>query len=396
MSRSENLRKAKQNKADEFYTQLTDIEKELSHYKDEFENKIVFCNCDDPFESNFFKYFALNFNFLKLKRLICTCYDDSPIAGEQLSLFDLSYEVKSSGPNHAYKIIINSVPDINKDGATDMADVETLIKTKENTLTLLKGDGDFRSPECIKLLKEADIVVTNPPFSLFREYIAQLMEYKKKFLIIGNINAVNNKDFFPLIKDNKVWIGYKFNGSPMMFRIPKRYEVSGTVTKTDEEGNQLVGVGGTCWFTNLDVQKRHERMILYKKYNSIEYPNYFNYDGIDVKNTNEIPSDYNGIMGVPISFLDKYNPEQFRIIGNGSTIEKKYIHTVTENKKTIQYIDKETNEVKWTFPYTVNERKIGNGLRIERDGKPAESPYSRLMIQIIEEDESDENSIEEN
>lgn len=396
MARSDNLRNAKKNKADEFYTQLTDIEKELSHYKSEFENKVVFCNCDDPYESNFFKYFALNFNYLKLKRLICTCYDESPITGEQLSLFDLGYEIKSSKPKHAYKIVINSVDDLNEDGAIDIVDVETLVKTKENTLSLLKGDGDFRSEECVKLLKESDIVVTNPPFSLFREYVSQLMEYNKKFLIIGNINAVNNKDFFPLIRDNKVWIGYKFNGSPMMFRIPKKYEVSGTVTKFDAEGNQLVGVGGTCWFTNLDVQKRHEKMILYKKYNSIDYPSYFNFDGIDVKNTNEIPCDYAGIMGVPISFLDKYNPKQFKIIGNGSTIEKKYIHTVTENKKTIQYIDKETKEVKWTFPYSVNERKIGNGLRIERNGEPAESPYSRLMIQIIEECGNNEDRIKKN
>ena len=392
MSRSKELREAKKNKADEFYTALADIEAELRYYKKEFENKVVFCNCDDPFESNFFKYFALNFNSLKLKKLICTCYDDSPIVGEQLSLFDLEYKVPIyKEGKHAYKIVINEVPDINNDGAIDLTDVETLVKCKENTLSVLKEDGDFRSKECIKLLKQADIVVTNPPFSLFREYVAQLYEYKKKFLIIGNVNAINNKDIFPLVMNNEIWMGISIHSGDREFRVPDYYPLNASGVRVDENGKKYIRVKGVRWFTNLDYKERHERMILYKKYNPEEYPKYFNYDAIDVSKTTDIPCDYKGEMGVPITFLDKYNPEQFKILGNGTTIEKKYIHTVTENKKTIQYIDRETGEVKWTFPYSVNERKIGNGLRIEREGKPAESPYSRIIIKNIELEEDEEN-----
>ena len=388
MSRSDELREAKKNKADEFYTALSDIESELKHYKHYFKDKVVFCNCDDPFESNFFKYFAMNFNFLGLKKLICTCYDNSPVSGEQLSLFDLNYDVKAHSSKHAYKIIITEVDDENGDGAIDLADVETLIKNKKNTLTLLKGDGDFRSKECIDLLKQSDIVVTNPPFSLFREYIGQLIEYKKKFLIIGNVNAINNRDIFPLVMNNEVWMGISIHSGDREFRVPNSYPLKASGCRIDENGNKYIRVKGVRWFTNLDYNERHEKMILYKKYNSDEFPNYFNFDAIDVSKTSDIPCDYDGLMGVPITFLDKYNPEQFKILGNGTTIEKKYLHTVTENKKTIQYIDKETGEVKWTFPYSVTERKIGNGLRIERNGKPAESPYSRVIIQKLDEEES--------
>lgn len=378
---NKDLMDAKAGKNDEFYTSAEDIEKEMKHYKEYFKDKIIFCNCDDPYESEFFKYFSKNFNYLGLKKLIATCYVSSPIIGTQLSLLDVKgIEIKGKTKKKPYKIEITEVPDLNNDGAVDLTDVQTLVKEKQNTLTLLKGDGDFRSEECIKLLKKADIVVTNPPFSLFREYVAQLVEYDKKFIIIGNINSANNKDLFPLIMKNKIWLGQSIHSGDREFRVPDSYPLNASGCRVDEKGNKYIRVKGVRWFTNLDYKQRHESIILYKHYNPEEYPSYFNYDGIDVNNVQDIPMDYEGIMGVPITFLDKYNPEQFEILGNGSQIEKKYIHTVTENKKTIQYIDKNTNEVKWTFPYSIKERKIGNGLRIERDGKPAESPYSRILI----------------
>lgn len=212
------------------------------------------------------------------------------------------------------------MPDLNNDGAIDLRDVEFLLKQKQ-IVKKLKGDGDFRSEECIELLKEADIVVTNPPFSLFREYVAQLIEYNKKFLIIGNVNAITYKEIFPLIKDNRIWIGYKFNGAPMLFRVPKNYPIRGSVVKTDANGNTLIGVGGTCWFTNMDIDKRHEEMLLYQKYSPELYPKYDNYDAINVDKTKDIPCDYYEAMGVPITFLDKYNPEQFEIL-NANDIRK--------------------------------------------------------------------------
>lgn len=204
MAKSDNLRKAKENKDDEFYTRIEDIENELKYYKDYFYNKTILCNCDDPYESNFFKYFALNFNSLGLKKLICTCFDESPVIGQQLSLFDLDYNVKSSTPKKAYKIIINEIPDLNHDGAIDLTDIKELIKSKKNTLTLLKGNGDFRTDECTKLLKDVDIVVTNPPFSLWHEYVTYLEKHKKKFLVIGRIDCINYVDICPLIIGNKI------------------------------------------------------------------------------------------------------------------------------------------------------------------------------------------------
>ena len=259
MAKNDNLHKAKEKKNDEFYTQLTDIEKELKHYKKHFENKVIFCNCDDPEWSNFWKYFSLNFDHLKLKKLIATHFE----------------EKKQSYKLEMYR---------------DEAGVHTEIKT-------LEQNGDFRSPESIELLKEADIVITNPPFSLFREYIAQLMEYNKSFVIIGNKNAITYKEFFPLLKENKVWIGFN--------NVHEFLQPDGTVRK----------FGNIGWFTNLDIVKRHEDLILYKKYNEEDYPKYDNYDAINVDKISEIPMNYNGAMGVPITFLDKYNPEQFDIIG---------------------------------------------------------------------------------
>ena len=298
---NETFSRAQKNKNDEFYTQLSDIENELRHYKEYFKNKTVFCNCDDPYESNFFKYFAANFNHLGLKKLIATCYNGSPVSGTQLSLFEKKQEITKI----PHKIIITEVKDANKDGAIDLSDVEYLIKNKKNILTKLKGNGDFRSQECIDLLKQADIVVTNPPFSLFREYVAQLVEYNKKFIIIGNDNCRTYKEIFKLIKENKFWCGYNH-------------------VKTFMTGNkEKKTFGNVSWYTNIPTTKRHEDLILYKKYTPKEYPKYDNYDAINVDKTADIPYDYNGMMGVPITFLDKHNPNQFEIIGllNSSDIE---------------------------------------------------------------------------
>ncbi|WP_323843754.1 adenine-specific methyltransferase EcoRI family protein [Moraxella sp. 7664LN] len=289
------LHKAKKAKNDEFYTCLADIENELRHYKAHFKDKIVYCNCDDPYESNFLQYFLLNFRRLGLKKLISTGYATSPIAGTQLSLFDDDFK--------AHKIEITSVDGLKMhDGKFD-----NLTEWLKERTTPLKGNtakdgtvylgGDFRSKECIKLLCEADIVVTNPPFSLFREYIAQLVAYNKKFLVIGNINAITYKEIFPLIKNNELWIGYNCTRH---FCKP-----DGTLFETAR----------TYWYTNLDIAKRHEKFILHKKYNPNDYPKYDNYNAIEVSQAVNIPMDYDGAMGVPITFLDKYNPEQFELIG---------------------------------------------------------------------------------
>lgn len=286
-----NIDKAKAAKKDEFYTQLEDINNELRHYRDFFRGKTVLCNCDDPRVSNFFTYFAYNFEFLGLKKLITTCYKN-----QNMELFSqnnsekavyLVYEGDKNG---------NHIPDAEEIG----------IKP-------LKGDGDFRSKECIELLKEADVIVTNPPFSLFREYVAQLMDYDKKFLIIGNVNAITYKEIFPLIQENKLWMGYKYGD--MAFRVPDYYESRETRFWQDENGQKWRSMGNICWFTNIDIKKRHEDLILYKTYKADEYPTYDNYDAINVNRTADIPFDYDGIMGVPVTFLDKYNPEQFEILG---------------------------------------------------------------------------------
>ena len=299
MAGNSNLHAANRAKNDEFYTQLEDIEKELKHYREHFNGKTVFCNCDDPYESNFFKYFAMNFNALGLKKLIATCYNGSPVQGNELLLqFDL--DAPDEPRKVAHKIEITEVKDANGDGAVDLSDVRYLLQNDKNVISILKGNGDFRSPECVELLKEADIVVTNPPFSLFREYVAQLVKYDKTFLIIGNQNAFTYKEIFKLIKENKLWLG---------FNMVKEFLQPKTLTKKK--------FGNICWFTNIDIQKRHEDLILYKSYNPEEYPKYDNYDAINVNKTADIPCDYDGVMGVPITFLDKFNPEQFEIITLG-------------------------------------------------------------------------------
>lgn len=297
---NKSLQSAKAARNDEFYTQLTDIERELRHYANQLRGKVIFCNCDDPFESNFFKYFAMNFNQLRLKKLIATCYNPSPIAGTQLALFDIQPPLKKGmdkNTKHAYKIEITEVKDYDGSGSTNIADVEYLLKYSGNALTLLKEDGDFKSDECVKLLKEADVVVTNPPFSLFREYIEQLVKYDKQFIIVAPDSALHYKDIFKLIKDSKLWLGY------------------GHVKEFLQPDGRIKKMGNVSWFTNLDTTKRHELLTLYKRYSGEEYPHYDNYGAVDVSKTAEIPEDYYGKMGVPDTFLEKFNPDQFELIG---------------------------------------------------------------------------------
>ena len=305
---NKNLNAAKTAKKDEFYTQMADIERELQHYWPHFADKVVLCNCDDPYESNFFKYFALNFNQLGLKKLICTCFDGSPVQGNEL-LLDFG-DFTDDPKKIAYKVEITVVKDLNGDGAVDLADVQYLLKNDKNAISLLKQHGDFRSAECIELLKQADIVVTNPPFSLFREYIGQLMQYGKKFLIIGHQNAITYREVFPLLQSNQVWLGYGFKGAAAHFSSP--YD---DIATAGDHKKDMIRVSGVNWFTNLEIPKRNEDLDLVCRYSSEEYPTYDNYNAIEVSRVQDIPCDYSGVMGVPITFLDKYNPDQFEIIG---------------------------------------------------------------------------------
>ena len=354
---NETLGKAKKNKADEFYTQMPDIEAELRHYKEHFRGKVVLCNCDDPYESNFFKYFAMNFNFLGLKKLIATSFSDSPVAFGQLPLFEIqNLKSRPNGEKPACKIVITEVEDQNADGAVDLADVERLLKNGNNALTLLEGDGDFRSEECVELLKEADIVVTNPPFSLFREYVAQLVEYEKKFIIIGNKNAITYKDIFALIKESQIWLGYRNINDDMWFIVPEGYDF-----EKISDGKRIKHIMG-CWFTNLDTTKRHESLTLYKRYTPEEYPTYDNYDAINVDKVAEIPCDYDGAMGVPITFLDKYNPDQFEILG------------ITDRQNTSGLRTKK---------YTIEDTPRFNDLNarsVIKRGSEYQAMYARLII----------------
>ena len=308
------LAQAKDAKKDEFYTQLDDIAKELKYYKPYFRNKVVFCNCDDPYESNFFKYFALNFNSLGLKKLIATCYNGSPIAGDELPLL---FELPNAGEDDrapkkiAYKVEINEVQDYNGDGAINLADVAYLLNNDKNAISILKENGDFRSKECIELLKQADIVVTNPPFSLFREFLSLLDKHTKQFLIIGNTNALTYKETFKMFQEDKIRTGYTNFNVGMFFQVPDSWEKFHHM----ENGKKIARVSTSCWFTNMPVAKHNEELILYKHYTPEEYPKYDNYDAINVDVTTEIPCDYDGVMGVPITFMDKYSPEQFEIVG---------------------------------------------------------------------------------
>lgn len=292
-----NLHKAREAKKDEFYTQLLDIEKELSHYKARFKGKVVLCNCDDPRVSNFFHYFSHKFVELGLKKLITTCYKSQNA-------------VEFSG-NDSEKAVY-----LEYSGEKNRGKVPT---PEQIGIKHLEGDGDFRSKECIELLKQADIVVTNPPFSLFREYVAQLVEHRKKFLILGNQNAIIYKEVFEFIKDNKLWLGVDNYGNKW-FGVKEHYDITTESRKKIENGKKFFSMGSIVWFTNLDTAKRHQDLILYKKYNPAEYPKYANYDAIEVSKYAEIPMDYKGVMGVPVTFLDKYNPEQFEIVGSNRGI----------------------------------------------------------------------------
>ena len=326
MAGNRNLNSAKTARKDEFYTQLTDIEKEMRFYRKHFKGKTVLCNCDDPFESNFFKYFVLNFNRLGLKKLIATCYATSPIMGSRFQyrvsdsgqmsfFFDEGIPVDNEG-KRPYKAVVTQVYDKTGDGGVSMLDVAKLFMDGDNKLSELSGDGDFRSPECIALLDEADIVVTNPPFSLFREYLGTLVEHNKHFIIIGNVNAVKYQEVFPLFMTNKLWLGASIHSGDRAFFVPDDYPLDAAGCGIDEEtGRKYIRVKGVRWFTNLDIKQRHEEMILVRRYTPDEYPKYVNYDAIEVAKRSDIPCDYAGEMGVPITFMDKYNPDQFEIVG---------------------------------------------------------------------------------
>lgn len=341
-----NLQKAKQQKSDEFYTQLTDIEKELKHYKNHFKGKVVYCNCDDPRVSNFFHYFSYNFEKLGLKRLIATGYKN-----QEIDLFSM---------NEAEQAVF-----LVYDGPTAGKSMPTLDDISVN---YLKGDGDFRSEESIELLKQADIICTNPPFSLFREFIDLLVEHKKHFLIIGNMNAITYKECFRLIKDNKMWLGASIHSGDREFGVPDNYPLNAAGFRVDEQGKKYIRVKGVRWFTNMDYPQRHEDLILYKEFSQDEYLKFENFDAINIDKTKEIPIDYDGYMGVPITFLDKYNPEQFEIIGLGisnSGLEFGVQPYKPEHKKYRKEIQK--------------RGAVDGDLYMMIDGK-VEVPYARIII----------------
>lgn len=374
MAKHTNLRDARKAKKDEFYTQRSDIENELKYYKKHFKGKIVFCNCDDPYESNFFKYFAMNFNSLGLKKLIATGYVTSPIAGKEISLFEDEEKVPINQP---YVVYINEVTDINDDGRIDLTDVKLLLHMKKNIKRRLYGDenypaGDFRSKECISLLKQADIVVTNPPFSLFREFISQLILFKKDFIIWGSENALSYKEIFSLLKDNKVWIGYTANETKI-FQIPIHYEkFDKKITEKINDGNKYCKVPSITVYTNIDIQKRHENLILYKKYNPEDYPKYNNYNAININKVSQIPCDYYDMMGVPISFLDTYNPNQFEIVGLGYGKLAKQIGIIPIGKEFLNLYFKQGNKGNY----------VPNNVLccyIDKNGN-AKIPYARIII----------------
>ncbi len=338
--KNRNLRKAKSSKKDEFYTQLSDIERELRHYKQHFRGKVVYCNCDDPRVSNFFHYFSFNFEKLGLKRLITTCYKN-----QEMDLFSRNNSERAIYLEYFGDQSGNNFPD-----------------PKEIGIKHLKGDGDFRSEETIELLKQADIVVTNPPFSLFREYIAQLVEYDKQFLIIGNVNAISYKEVFHLIKTIRLWLGPSIRSGDREFGVPNDYPLNAAGYRIDAEGRKYIRVKGVRWFTNLDFKERHEDLILYKTYSPAEYPTYDNYDAIEVSETRNIPADYYGAMGVPITFLDKHNPDQFDIMGITDRDNNSGLKTKVYTKEDVPN------------PGDLNRRaviKVGNEYK---------STYARLLI----------------
>ncbi len=351
-SLNRSLGAAQKAKEDEFYTQLTDIERELKHYRKHLNGKVVYCNCDDPRVSNFFHYFSYSFEKLSLKKLITTCYKN-----QAADLFS-RHDTKQA-------IYLEYEGDKNQNMVPDPAEIG--IKP-------LKGDGDFRSAESIKLLEQADIVVTNPPFSLFREYVAQLIKNEKKFIIVGNQNAISYNDIFSLIRDNKLWLGY--NNGDMKFRVPDSYEPRETRFWIDETGQKWRSMGNACWFTNLDLPKRHEDLILYKTYKPEDYPTYDNYDAIEVSKVVDIPMDYEGVMGVPLTFLDKYNPDQFEILG---LCGSDYLRTKTYGKKERVVDGARAKSNTGSFRCVIRTDTFGAGTHFDV-GYPVKGIYRRLFI----------------
>jgi len=354
---NERFDNAKRNKNDEFYTRLEDIEKELGHYKDYFKDKTILCNCDDPRISNFFKYFALNFNNYGIKKIISTCYKN-----QDVDLFTQNECEKA--------VYIEYTGNPDDPTSTDFSTIE---------VKQLKGDGDFRSQECIELLKQADIIVTNPPFSLFREYVAQLIKYDKKFIIVGHQNAISYKEIFALIKENRIWLGYGFKGGAAHF-INKHYE---DYAAAGDHKEGMIRVSGVVWFTNLDIRKRHEELVLYKTYSDAEFPHYENYDAINVDKSTDIPMDYDGVIGVPITFLDKYSPDQFEIIGLGIVGSCEFT-----NERRMEILDKNGLP---TGKFTINAKGTLYRKHLDSDKKPAafkdcetgelyQSIYARILI----------------
>lgn len=397
------LSSAKNAKNDEFYTQYSDIQKEIEAYLeydiDTFRGKVVYCNCDDPYESNFFRYFVLNFNRLGIKSLITTSYKPSPIANTQLVLFgdDKTIQPEKGRPKvTANKFIINKVEDIDGDGSFDLRDVASQLKAnKHNEWSPLEDDGDFQSPECVELLKKSDIVVTNPPFSLFRPYLAQLIEYGKKFCIIANKNTITNKEIFPLIQNNKLWAGTMSFSKDILFIAPEGADLS------DKPKTAVRVVDGvtylrspSIWVTNLDHGRRHQPLSLMTMADNLKfnkkmkgktaYDNYDNYDAIEVPFTDAIPSDYDGVMGVPVSFIDKYNPEQFEILGS---TQRGCHDRVPDTKKYDDYWEMRQDGTKTGSTggkTNENGNLEGNDGRknyfINKDGHVVQSAFSRIFI----------------
>jgi hypothetical protein len=322
----------------------------------------------------------MNFNHLGIKKLITTCYAGSPITGRQLPLFDLAGLRNAPAPKEPYRVEITDVPDLNRDGAIDMSDVECLLRNDANVLRRLDGDGDFRSPECIALLRQADVVVTNPPFSLFREYLSQLFESGKQFLILGDQNAITYADVFAKIMANKLWFGYE-NGGIKWFQVPDYYDITTESRKKVVDGVKYFSMGRIYWYTNLDTVKRHENLTLYRHYDPDDYPMYDNYDAIEVAKVAEIPVDYAGIMGVPITFLDKYNPEQFEILGLSGTdypVTKKY----GKKERVVNGERKKSNT--GTLGCVIRTESFGTGTHFDV-GYPVKGIYRRLFVRHKEQ-----------
>ena len=386
------LSNAKAARQDEFYTQYADIQKEVEAYLDfdpgTFRGKVVYCNCDDPFESNFFKYFAASFNKLGLKKLVTTSYDGSPIAGQGTLFPEYNGGNGERRKPKALAFEIDQVKDVSGDGATSIEDVRLFLEQNPHTRTPLAGGGDFRSAECIARLKQADIIVTNPPFSLFREYVAQLVKYEKRFLIIGNVQAITYKEIFPLIKADKLWLGVTIHSGDREFRVPDHYPLNAAGWRVDENGVKYIRVKGVRWWTNLDHGRRHAELKLmtmadnlkFSKHKEIRgkaaYDRYDNYDAIEVPYTDAIPSDYDGIMGVPITFLDKYNPNQFEILGLSGT-NYKTTKDYGKKERVVDGVRKKSNT--GTLGCVIRTASYGAGTHFDV-GYPVKGIYRRLFI----------------